>query len=200
MNLGRGGRLTCFVLVCTCWSLQVQAQGESPGRKVGFGGTAWFGNSTSTTPDASTDAGLGLAGRVDLRVGPGRVGLEFGVLHLSGSISFPPIFDEFPDYAPTAPLKSEHLLATYEVRLGRKLYVRPGIGFARHRLSSLNTNTGATSMSGEWGGALSLAAGYRVAQLGEFDVAAEGLWRHSRGEDSTSPRNFLGVGLTLALR
>lgn len=199
-DTGRGRRLACFVLLFASWSLQAQAQGEPPAPKVGFAVTAWYGNTNSTSPfDASTDPGPGLAARVDLRLGRGRLGLEFGVLHLTGSISFPPIFDELPDYVPTAPLKSEHLLVSYEVGLGR-VYLRPGIGFARHRTSSFSTNTGVSSLSGEWGGALSLAAGYRVAQLRAFDVSAEALWRHSRGEDSTSPRNFLGLGIAIALR
>lgn len=174
------------------------AQGGVSGRFRVSAGAA-FG-STRDADSRLSDSGLGLLVRLDVRMGKGRLGLEYGIHHLTGTD--PRRLGDVPARGlDTVPLRTDHLLFGYELAVGNRFFVRPALGFARHRfiVAAPIAVPFAARESSEVGVAVGVTFGAFVTRWGSTDVRVEGFWRHSAGEDSTGSRRLLAVQLVLVL-
>jgi len=92
-------------------------------------------------------------------------------------------------------LATQSVLASLQLGSARSVYVRPGIGVARHSFTAfrpLPADGYAAETSHEWGAAAGLAVGHELAIPG-FPLRAEAVGQWSHGEDSSSPRWSAGV-------
>ncbi|HSU14686.1 hypothetical protein [Longimicrobium sp.] len=100
-------------------------------------------------------------------------------------------------------LRTLSVLASLQAGSPRTIYVRPGIGFARHTFASyrpLPTDGWKLETEGEWGPAAGLAVGREVSVIPGFPLGVEAVARWSGGEDSSSPRWSAGVQVVRDVR
>jgi hypothetical protein len=93
-------------------------------------------------------------------------------------------------------LRTLSVLASLQAGSPRTIYVRPGIGFARHTFAfyqPLLADGWKLGTEGEWGPAAGLAVGREVSVVPGFPLNVEAVARWSGGEDSSSPRWSAGV-------
>lgn len=87
------------------------------------------------------------------------------------------------------------VLASVEIPIGARFYVRPAIGGGRHAFASYHvgaTEVEAAEVSHEWGPAAGAAVG-RTFGRGSLRVAVEGAALWTGGEDSSSDRTILAL-------
>lgn len=100
-------------------------------------------------------------------------------------------------------LRTVSVLASLQAGSPRTVYVRPGIGFARHTFAfyaPLPADGWKLGTEGEWGPAAGLAVGREVHVVPGVPLGIEAVARWSGGEDSSSPRWSAGVQLVPRLR
>lgn len=195
--LAQASNATAVLLEAGRAAPTVAQRGSTARFRVSIG--AAFGSTRDADAQLS-GSGLGLLARADARLGTGWLGLEYGVHHLTGADP------RWPGDVPVGglevvPLRTDHLLVSYELPIGTHLFVRPALGFARHRFFVGEPRDGGfvPRRSSEVGLAVGAAVGARLARWDTMDLRVEGFWRHSAGEDSTGSRRLLAVQLVLAV-
>jgi hypothetical protein len=101
-------------------------------------------------------------------------------------------------------LRTGSLLGSVQFQSDSRWLVRPAFGFGAHAFVAYSPDQpgpNRTSYTGhigsEAGPALAFAAGREWRVTGRFSLATEGFFMASRGEDSTSPRQTIGIQIAL---
>jgi hypothetical protein len=100
-------------------------------------------------------------------------------------------------------LQTGAVLLAVQLGSARTLYVRPGIGIARHAFTvyrPLPADGYAAETGYEGGPAAGVAVGREIAVIPGFPLSVEAMALYSRGEDSTSPRWTAGVQIVRDIR
>jgi len=100
-------------------------------------------------------------------------------------------------------LQTGAVLLSLQLGNARTLYVRPGIGIARHAFTvyrPLPADGYEAETGYEGGPAAGIAVGREVAVIPSFPLSVEAVALYSRGEDSTSPRWTAGVQIVRDIR
>jgi len=182
-----------------------RAMAQQAGPFVGAGaGVARVGepetNQSRVTPSLHLRAGWAFSGTMAVMV----EGSLDGIGRTREQPSFAPGIapgDQPPGVAHN--LRTLSVLASLQAGSPRTVYVRPGIGFARHTFAfyqPLPADGWKLGTEGEWGPAAGLAVGREVSVVPGFPLNVEAVARWSGGEDSSSPRWSAGVQIVRDLR
>jgi hypothetical protein len=199
-NLLRSTFLPAFVAALAFAPQHVRAQsGPIVGLGAGVSGVAETGNAASRAGVAfHLRAGWQASRMVSVMLESNLDGM--GGVHFSS--------DPLIDPSSSRQLGTVSLLASVQLGNRSSVYVRPGIGIARHTFSFLesrmspggNSDLILLESSNEWGPAAGLTVGHEMRVIPGFPLNIEAVAHWSGGEDSTGERWIGGLQIVRELR
>jgi hypothetical protein len=194
-----------LLLALAALSTRTRATAQDVGPFVGAGaGVARVGEPETgqarVTPSLHLRAGWAFSGTMALVVEGSLDGIGPTRERLFATPNIPPE-GQPPGVAHN--LRTLSVLASLQAGSPRTVYVRPGIGFARHTFAFYQPRPAdgwELKTEGEWGPAAGLAVGREVSVVPGFPLGVEAVARWSGGEDSSSPRWSAGVQIVRDIR